>query len=72
MGVKVYVVVAVVFKAGDHTPTYPLVEVVGRAAIVVPEQTGFTAENVGRIFGFTVIVSVVGMTHNPELEGVNV
>jgi hypothetical protein len=30
-GVKVYVVVAVLFKAGDQVPVIPLLEVVGKA-----------------------------------------
>ena len=53
-----YVVVAVVFKAGDHVPVIPLVEVVGKADKVAPEQIGFTAAKVGVTFGFTVMVSV--------------
>ena len=39
-GVKVYRVVAVLFKAGDHVPVTPSLEVVGKAANVLPEQIG--------------------------------
>jgi hypothetical protein len=63
VGVKVYVVVAVLFSAGDHDPLIPLVEVVGKAANVPPEQIGVTAAKVGVIFGFTVIVKVVVVAH---------
>ena len=71
VGVKVYVVVAVLFKTGDQVPLMPLLEVVGNADKVPPEQIGATAVNVGVIFGLTVIVNVVGNAHNPAV-GVNV
>ena len=70
-GVNVYVVVAVLFKAGAHVPLIPLVEVVGNAANAAPEQIGATAANVGVTFGLTVIVSVVVVAHWPT-AGVNV
>jgi hypothetical protein len=38
VGVKVYVVVAVLFIAGAHVPVIPLVDVVGKAVTVAPEQ----------------------------------
>ena len=38
VGVKVYKVVAELFKVGDHVPVMPLLEVVGNAAKVVPAQ----------------------------------
>ena len=41
----------------------PLVDVVGKAVSVAPAQIGATAVNVGVIFGFTVIVSVVVVAH---------
>ena len=41
----------------------PLVEVVGNALSVAPEQTGATAVNVGVMFGLTVIVNVVVVAH---------
>jgi hypothetical protein len=38
VGVKVYVVVAVLLIAGFHVPVIPLVEVVGSAGMVAPLQ----------------------------------
>ena len=46
-------------------------EVVGKADNVPPEQIGATAANVGVTFGFTVMVKVVVVAHNPAV-GVNV
>ena len=51
------------FKAGDHVPVMPLLDVVGKADKVAPEQIGATAVNVGVMFGFTVIVNVVVVAH---------
>ena len=62
-GVKVYVVVAVLFNAGDQVPVNPLVDVVGNGANTAPEQIGATALNVGVMFGFTVMVKVVVVAH---------
>ena len=45
----------------------PLLEVVGNADKVAPEQIGATAVNVGVIFGLTVIVSVVVVAHCPAV-----
>jgi len=59
------------FKAGAHAPVIPLLEVVGSAVRVAPEQIGATALNVGVIFGLTVIVNVVVVAHWPA-AGVNV
>ena len=53
-GVKVYVVVAVLFSAGNHVPVMPLFEVVGNADNVAPEQIAATWVNVGVTFGFMV------------------
>ena len=50
-------------SAGDHEPLIPLVEVVGKATKVPPEQIGATAAKVGVIFGFTVIDKVVVVAH---------
>lgn len=47
VGVKVYVVVAVLFMAGDHVPVIPLVEVVGKAGMDEPVQNGPTEANKG-------------------------
>ena len=63
--------VVVLSKAGDQVPVIPLLEVVGNADKVAPEQMGATAVNVGVIFGLTVIVSVVVVAHCPAV-GVNV
>jgi len=41
----------------------PLLEVVGSAVRVVPEQIGAIAVNVGVIFGLTVMVKVVVVAH---------
>ena len=50
-------------SAGDQLPVMPLVEVVGNALSVAPEQIGATAVNVGAMFGLTVIVNVVVVAH---------
>ena len=50
-------------NAGDQVPIIPLFEVVSNAVILVPEQIGETAVNVGIILGLTVIVNVVVETH---------
>ena len=71
VGVNVYVVVVVLSKAGDQVPVMPLLEVVGNAVSVAPEQIGATAVNVGVIFGLTVIVKVAVVAHCPAV-GVNV
>ena len=71
VGANVYVVVVVLFNAGDQVPVIPLVDVVGSAVKVAPEQMGATVLNVGVMFGFTVIVNVVVVAHCPAV-GVNV
>ena len=63
VGVNVYVVVAVLFTAGDQVPVKPLLEVVGSALIVAPEQNGPTDVNVGVMFGVIVMVSVAVVAH---------
>jgi hypothetical protein len=67
VGVKAYVVVVVLSKAGDHEPVMPLVDVVGSADKVAPEHIGATAAKVGVIFGLTVIVNVVVVAHCPAV-----
>ena len=59
------------FIVGDQVPVTALVEVVGNAAIVAPEQTAATWVNVGVVLGVTVIVIVAVFAHNPAV-GVNV
>ena len=49
----------------------PLLDVVGNADKVVPEQIGAIAVNAGVTLVFTVIVSVVVVAHRPAV-GVNV
>ncbi len=63
--------VAVLFKAGDHVPMMPLVDIVGNAAKAVPEHIGAMGLNVGVVGGVTVMVKVVGVAHWPVV-GVNV
>ncbi|MCZ8189773.1 MAG: hypothetical protein O9326_08520 [Microcystis sp. LE19-338.1B] len=67
LGVKVYVVVAVLLSAGAHIPEIPLFDVVGKAAKVAPEQIGATAVKVGVTCGLTVMVKVVVVAHCPIL-----
>ena len=54
-------------SAGDHEPVIPLLDVVGSADKVAPEQIGATAVNVGVTFGLTVIVNVVVVAHCPAV-----
>ena len=68
LGVKVYVVVVVLFKAGDHVPVIPLFDVVCKSFKVSPEQIGFTSVNVGVTFGFIVMLKVVAVAHCPTLD----
>ena len=63
--------VAVLFRAGDHVPVIPSIDVVGSGDSVDPEQIAATGANVGVTFGFTVIVSVVEVAQRPAV-GVNV
>jgi hypothetical protein len=59
--VKVYKVVAVLFKAGDQVPVIPLVEVTGNGAKTPPEQMAGTALKVGVNTGSVLIDIVVGV-----------
>ena len=61
VGVNVYVVVAVLFKAGVHEPLIPLREVVGKEARTSPEQIAVTGLNVGVITG-SIVTDVVAVT----------
>ena len=51
------------FNAGAQVPVIPLLDVVGSAVRVAPEQMGATAVNVGVMFGLTVMVKVVVVAH---------
>ena len=55
--------VVVLSKAGDQVPVMLLVEVVGNAAKVAPEQIGATALNAGVMLVLTVIVNVAVVAH---------
>jgi hypothetical protein len=71
VGVNVYVVVVVLFKAGAHAPVMPLLEIVGSGDRVEPEQIDPTAVNVGVMLELTTIVIVAVVAHCPAV-GVNV
>ena len=55
------------FKAGDQVPVILLVEVVGKAVSVAPEQIAGTAANDGVMFGLTVMVNVAVVAHCPAV-----
>lgn len=71
VGVNVYIVVAVLFNAGDHVPVIPFISVVGKALNAPPEQIGDTAAKIGVAFGKTLMVIVVVVAHCPA-SGVKV
>ena len=56
---------AKLFNAGDQVPETELLEVVGKADKIAPEQIGVTAVNAGVTFGLTVIVIGVETAHCP-------
>ena len=58
-----YVVVVVLFNAGDQLPVIPLFDVVGNGANVAPVHIGATAVKVGVILVLTVIVKVAAVAH---------
>ena len=55
------------FKAGAQLPFIPLLDVVGSAVSVAPEQIAATGVKVGVMFGLTVIVNVVVVAHSPAV-----
>ena len=65
-GVNVYVVVVVLFIAGDHVPLIPLMELVG-SVIAPPEQIAAIGLNVGVVDGFTTTVVVEVAVHAPKV-----
>jgi hypothetical protein len=65
VGVKVYVVVAVLSIAGDQVPVKLFDEVVGNAAKVAPLHIAATCVNEGVKFGFTVMVIVAVVAQSP-------
>jgi hypothetical protein len=70
LGVNVYVVVLVLFNAGNHVPEIPLFELVGSGFNTPPLQIGETCVNVGVVVGFTTIVNEVVSAHGPVELGV--
>lgn len=64
-GVNVYVVVAVLFKAGLQVPVMLLSDVVGKGAKTPPGQIGATGSKVGVTPGVTVMVRLVVVAHCP-------
>ena len=70
-GVKVYSVVCVLSKAGDHAPVTPFVDEVGNGASAPPAQIAETEVKVGVVLLLTVIVIVAVEAHCPA-SGVNV
>ena len=54
-------------NAGDQLPVIPLVEVVGKADKVPPEQIGATDANAGTAFGFTTMVTTAVVAHKPAV-----
>ena len=61
VGVNVYNVVVVLFKAGDQLPVIPSFEIVGNGAKALPEQIGLTAVKVETIDG-RIVTDVVAIT----------
>jgi hypothetical protein len=63
VGVKVYVVVVILFRPGVHIPVYPFREVVGRGVITSPTHTAAAGLKTGVMLGLTVIIKVVVVAH---------
>jgi hypothetical protein len=53
--------------AGDQVPTIPLGDVVAKIGAVDPEQTLGIGAKLGATIGFTEIVKVVNVAHNPAV-----
>lgn len=53
------------FKAGDHVPVIPFVDVVGSGLNVAPEQIGAIEANNGVTLGLTTIVIAPVEAHCP-------
>ena len=52
---------------GAQVPVIPLLDVVGKAERIEPEQTAATGVKVGVTFGLTVMVNVVVVAHCPAV-----
>ena len=72
VGVKVYKVVAVLFKAGDQVPVIPLLEVVGKGDKTPPEHIAATGVKVGVKTGSILIDVVVKVAETQGWPGVGV
>ena len=72
VGVNVYVVVDILFKAGDQVPVIPLLEVVGKANKVPPEHIAPICVKVGVRTGSILIDVVVGVAETHSCPGVGV
>ena len=64
---KVYIVVEVLFRAGDHVPEMPLVDIAGSAGITDPWQTGAIAVNSGVANGLMVTEEVAVVPGQPPV-----
>jgi hypothetical protein len=64
-------VVEILVSAGDHVPVIKLVEVVGKAVKVPPEQIAGTAVKLGVTGELTVIIIIAAVAHCVT-PGVNV
>lgn len=67
VGVKVYVVVAVLLIAGLQVPLILLVDVVGKGLKVPPVQIGATWLKLGTVLLLTCMVMVVVLAHMPAV-----
>jgi hypothetical protein len=56
------------FIAGDHPPTIPSIDVVGRGGIVAPEQYGPTGSKFGVTRLLTMIVPVAFTVPQPPVR----
>ena len=71
VGVNVYVVVAVLFNAGDHIPLMPLSDVVVNADNIAPEHIGVTELKVG-VTTAVIVTDVVAITPGQPPPGATV
>lgn len=65
-GVNIYVVVAVLFIAGDQVPLIPFIEVVDKVFNVSPVQIDCIELKLGSIKLLTVIIIVALLAHCPD------
>ena len=67
LGVKLYSVVSVLFKAGDHVPEIPFTDVVERGSSMAPAHIGSIGINDGVSIELIFKVKVVVNEHWPTL-----